>query len=82
MQDGSGSELQIDVMRQLKAIYGDLLKGPSNLSLPQLAGASAGQPEGQQQLTDSIRIMREKHVEFQVPAQHDLIKVCRPAQRT
>ena len=76
VQEGVSSELQIDVMRQLKAIYGDLLKGPSNISLPQLAGASTGQPEGQQQLTDSIRIMREKHVEYQVPAQHDLIKVC------
>lgn len=76
VQEAGSSELQIDVMRQLKAIYSDLLKGPSNLALPQLTGASTAQPEGQQQLTDSIRIMREKHVEYQVLAQHDLIKVC------
>ena len=76
VQENGSTELEIDVRRQRDALYGNLLKGPSNLSLPLLSGASAGQPEGQQQLTDSIRILREKHVEYQVPAHHDMIKVC------
>ena len=63
------------MVQQLKIMYGDLLKGPWNISMPHITAATAGQPEGQQLLTDSIRIMREKHVEFQVPAQHDLLKV-------
>lgn len=75
MQNEGSSEQEVDVMRRLKAMYSTLLTGPLNMALPQMTNSGANQPEGQRLLTDSINFMREKHVEFQVPAQHDLIKV-------
>ena len=64
-----------EVAAQVAAIYGDLLRGPRNLSVPQLTAVGAREPEGQRLLTDSIKALREKHVEFLHQAHHDLLKV-------
>ena len=75
MQQKKSSVSDSGIKDQLKAMYADLLRGPRNISPLELDGYGANQPEGQRQLTDSIKALREKHVEFQVPAQHDLLKV-------
>ena len=64
-----------EVAAQVAAVYGDLLRGPRNMSVPQLMAVGAREPEGQRLLTDSIKALREKHVEFLHQAHHDLLKV-------
>ncbi|KAK9817682.1 hypothetical protein WJX72_000600 [[Myrmecia] bisecta] len=54
-----------DIEAKLNAEYGELLRGPRNISLPKASGPlSADSPEGQRYLNDSIKVLREKHVEF------------------
>lgn len=52
-----------------------MLKGPRNLSVPQLTRIGAAQPEGLQLLTASIKALKEKYVEYVVQTHHKLLPV-------
>lgn len=53
-------------------MYGDILRGPRNLGLPDPKGVGAQQPEGQKILSTSIRVLREKYVEFIHQGRHEI----------
>ncbi len=58
------------------AAFGEILAGPRQLPMPTAEGPmGAGNPEGQRYLTDSMRVLRARHVEFAHQAHHDLLAV-------
>ena len=52
------------------------MAGPRQLPRPAADGPmGAGNPEGQRYLTDAMRVLRTRHVEFSHQAHHDLLAV-------
>ena len=52
------------------------MAGPRQLPMPAADGPmGAGNPEGQRYLTDAMRVLRARHVEFSHQAHHDLLAV-------
>ena len=58
------------------AAFGEIVAGPRQLPMPTADGPKgAGNPEGQRYLTDAMRVLRARHVEFSHQAHHDLLAV-------
>ena len=57
----------------IDAAFGEIVAGPRQLPMPVADGPlGAGNPEGQRYLTDAMKILRARHVEFSHQAHHDL----------
>ena len=60
---------------ELKAKYGDMLRGPRNVAMPQIVPAGAAQPEGLRLLIASITALKAKHVQYIVQSHNKLLPV-------
>lgn len=72
-----GQAVESDVAKQVNAQYGELLRGPRNVPLPVSEGATTpvSSLEGQRLLGESIRALREQHVEYVHLAARHLMQV-------
>lgn len=58
------------------AAFGEIMAGPRQLQMPTADGPmGSSNPEGQRYLTDAMRVLRARHVEFSHQAHHDLLAV-------
>eukprot|EP00884_Botryococcus_braunii_P003612 jgi/Botrbrau1/13251/Bobra.0199s0018.1 len=82
-----GTSLQrahLEMSRHIQSHYAEILRGPRNLTLPISAGTktAVSSLEGQRLLGESIRALREKHVEFAHQVVLRLMQRIEAARRT